>query len=188
MNTRLYTLILYIALSFPLQGQNDRAALIIRVIETAKDFEDISPVLDIIKKDKTISSYIPHLNPLGNQSFRISSTYGYRKYPITGKKSKHHGLDFVSDYASKIYATASGTVVHSGQLGGYGKCVIIKHRYGFKSYYAHLTHIYVPTGTKIETGQVVGFLGSTGKSTGNHLHYEIRKGERSIDPLPFLPR
>ena len=89
-------------------------------------------------------------------------------------------------YAATVYAAASGTVTFAGETPGYGKTVVVTHRFGFQTRYAHLTLIYTRKGAKVEKGDVIGFVGSTGISTGNHLHYEVIKNQKRINPLNFI--
>lgn len=162
--------------------------LVKKVLSTAKDYRGVAPILDIVQSMPEESSHLPLLDPLGEQSYRISSSFGRRQDPITKQAKDHNGIDLASSYACKVYSTASGSVIFSGHKGGYGKCIIIKHRYGFSTYYAHMTYLYVSNGAKVKAGDVIGFVGSTGRSTGNHLHYEIRKHNSPISPLEWLPK
>ena len=114
---------------------------------------------------------------------RVSSPYGYRKDPLTGKGRFHAGLDYACELATTVHASAAGVVCFVGHRGGYGKCVEVKHRYGFSSIYAHLSGYYVRPGESIPAGKIIGFVGTTGRSTGYHLHYEVRKNNRVIKPL-----
>ena len=91
-----------------------------------------------------------------------------------------------AEYAATVHATASGTVSFSGDVPGYGKTVVVTHRFGFKTRYAHLTRIYRHKGAVVVKGEVIGFVGSTGQSTGNHLHYEVIKNDRVINPINFI--
>lgn len=166
-------------------AQSDKKYLITQVLQTAKDYSDIAPVMKIIKSESDIYKYVPHSNPLKKQKYTISSRYGARLHPTEKQTRNHLGMDLASEYANRVYATAEGKVIFSGVNRGYGKLVIIEHKYGFKTYYAHLTHIYCKIGDIVTTNHVIGFVGSTGVSTGNHLHYEVRKDNRAIDPEPF---
>lgn len=156
-----------------------------QVVCSAKGWKDIKPVFEIINRMPQIVCYIPLGNPIKEEN-HISSRYGYRKHPISKKKKLHAGIDLVAEYASIVYATAKGKVTLANYKGGYGKMVIISHRYGFETRYAHLTHIYTTEGAEVEKGAPIGFVGSTGNSTGNHLHYEIRKNNIAIDPFSFI--
>jgi murein DD-endopeptidase MepM/ murein hydrolase activator NlpD len=90
--------------------------------------------------------------------------------------------DIAAELASTVHAAADGKVIYSGRKGGYGYCVMIRHAYGFVTLYGHLSACYVPEGEEVRSGKVIGFIGSSGKSTGNHLHYEVRKYGRPVRP------
>ena len=91
-------------------------------------------------------------------------------------------MDIAAELASTVHAAADGKVIYSGRKGGYGYCVMIRHAYGFVTLYGHLSACYVPEGEEVRSGKVIGFIGSSGKSTGNHLHYEVRKNGRPVRP------
>lgn len=169
-------------LDFPIYGQS-KEYLCRRVLETAKSFKDIKPVYQIIKSDSKTFKYLPSIAPL--RGGRLSSTFGYRIHPITKKKKFHSGVDLAAQYATTVHATADGTVIFAGNTRGYGKKVVVAHRYGFVTCYAHLTYIYTVIGRRVKKGQCIGFVGSTGLSTGNHLHYEVIKNKVFINPLNF---
>ena len=116
----------------------------------------------------------------------MSSNYGYRRDPITGAGAMHNGIDFKGPHGEPILAAATGTVTHAGWQSGYGKTVEITHGNGLMTRYAHLSRINVTTGQKVEQGLQVGAMGSTGRSTGTHLHFEVRLNGRAINPRPFL--
>lgn len=160
--------------------------LLLEVIQTAKDFRGISGIVDIIKSYPEIYRSMPHQHPLGHQTYYISSSFGYRTHPISKERTFHAGVDFASEYANKVHATADGVIIYSGEKKGYGKLVIVEHAHGFHTYYAHMTYIYASKGDKVKAGYVIGFVGSTGQSTGNHLHYEVRKNQEPINPTPFI--
>ncbi|WP_249312104.1 peptidoglycan DD-metalloendopeptidase family protein [Congzhengia minquanensis] len=113
---------------------------------------------------------------------RISSPYGMRKHPITGETKMHNGIDIAADEGTDIKAAASGTVLLAGNNGGYGNCVIISHSDGTQTLYGHASKLLVSAGQKVEKGQVIAKVGSTGNSTGNHLHFETRINGKSYDP------
>lgn len=117
----------------------------------------------------------------------ISSGYGYRFNPFGGSSGEFHpGVDFKGAVGDKVYATADGIVVKSDWYAGYGLAVIIDHDHGLSTLYGHLSGVNVNCGEKVKAGDVIGYLGSTGRSTGPHVHYEIRKDGIDIDPYPFL--
>lgn len=114
---------------------------------------------------------------------RITSPFGYRRNPFTNRGLEmHSGIDIKGRTGDPIKATAAGTVIHSGYKGQYGKVVIVKHTNGWETRYAHLSRTQVRKGQKVEVGQTIGRLGSTGRSTGPHLHYELLSYGRKINP------
>jgi len=125
--------------------------------------------------------------PLGYPVYgRITSHIGWRKNPFGGGYEFHSGIDITAPYGSKVVATADGVVEFAGWYGDYGKTVIIRHPSGYLTLYGHLSQIDVKEGQKIKAGDVVGRVGSTGRSTGPHLHYEVIKDNKPIDPSKFL--
>lgn len=114
----------------------------------------------------------------------ITSGFGYRLHPILGRRRLHTGVDFAAPMGAPIYAAAAGEVFHAGWLGGYGKCIIILHGDGISTLYGHCSVIEVETGSYVRRGQVIGRVGSTGFSTGPHLHFEVRKNGVPINPMP----
>lgn len=120
-------------------------------------------------------------------SAEISSKYGKRKHPIY-KTSKHHeGVDLAVPEGSHVRSILPGTVIYSGTWGGYGQIITILHRDGYTSSYGHLSKTLVKVGQHIRAGHVIGRVGSTGRSTGPHLHFEWRYDSKSIDPLKVFP-
>ncbi len=120
------------------------------------------------------------------KSMRITSNYGMRKDPFTGKQKKHRGIDFAGKIGTELLAVAPGRVVSAGERVGYGTTVEIDHGLGFTTLYAHLSHINVSRGDWVRPGTVVGLGGSSGRSTGPHLHYEIRYKGNPFDPTKFV--
>lgn len=114
---------------------------------------------------------------------RMTSRYGMRRHPILGYRRMHSGVDFGGGYGKPIYAVSDGTVSVAGRNGGYGRYVRIQHPNGLGSGYAHMSRIAVSPGQSVRAGQVIGYIGSTGLSTGPHLHFEVYRGSRKIDPL-----
>jgi len=117
---------------------------------------------------------------------RLSSPFGYRTHPISGRVKKHTGIDLASWTGAKIFAADSGTVIHSGWLGGYGYCVMIDHHNGYVTVYGHCSKLLVDVGDNVRRGDYIAQVGSTGASTGPHLHFEVRRNGTPIDPAPFF--
>jgi murein DD-endopeptidase MepM/ murein hydrolase activator NlpD len=116
----------------------------------------------------------------------LSSSVGRRTDPINGGDDFHQGLDISADSGSPVYATADGTVVVAAREGAYGNLITIDHGYGLETRYGHLSKYDVKAGVKIKRGQVIGRVGSTGRATGPHLHYEVRVNGRLLNPLQLL--
>lgn len=117
----------------------------------------------------------------------ITDKFGYRDSPTAGASTDHKGVDIGAPYYSDVYAAQSGTVIQAGWNGGYGYCVTIAHAHGVATLYAHLDDYFVSVGQSVSRGQVIADCGSTGISTGPHIHFEVRVNGVQIDPLPYLP-
>lgn len=116
----------------------------------------------------------------------ISSPFGWRSDPIKGIRRKHQGIDLPGPARATIYSTGQGVVTIAQAVGGYGNLVEISHPGGVRTRYGHLSRVLVAVGMPVEQGQVIGQMGSTGRSTGTHLHYEVRVNGRAVDPLDFI--
>jgi len=123
--------------------------------------------------------------PMG-KDYRVTSGFGIRNDPFTGQLAMHEGLDFVANVGAPIYATAAGTVTRSGWDNSYGNVVEISHIEGFITRYAHLSKRIVDVGQKVQRGETIAQLGSTGRSTGPHLHYEVIRNDRVLNPTQML--
>ncbi len=142
----------------------------------------------LVKNKEQILAATPAIQPVSNQDLnRIASGFGYRIDPIYKTPKMHAGLDFSAPQGTPIYATADGRIATSGHSdGGYGNHVVINHGYGYETLYGHMVRIKARRGQRIKRGEIVGYVGSTGKSTGPHLHYEVHKGGRKLDPVYFF--
>jgi murein DD-endopeptidase MepM/ murein hydrolase activator NlpD len=143
----------------------------------------------LIKNKEEFLRHIPAIQPLSNKDLtRIASGFGYRADPVYKTVIKFHkGLDFTAPQGTPIYATADGTISTSNfSAGGYGNHVIINHGYGYETLYGHMVRIRVSQGQAVKRGEVIGWVGSTGKSTGPHCHYEVHKNGEAIDPIYFF--
>jgi murein DD-endopeptidase MepM/ murein hydrolase activator NlpD len=132
---------------------------------------------------ETLTASTPTVAPVRGL---LNSGFGSRTDPITGEGAFHPGLDISTRRHEPVLATASGIVVKSGWAGDYGKVVEIDHGTGFRTIYGHLDAILVQDGQKVRRGERVGLVGSTGRSTGPHLHYEVRQGDRILNPLEYI--
>jgi len=117
------------------------------------------------------------------RSYRITSGFGVRFHPILRRWRPHHGVDYAAPYGTPVRSVANGTVIFAGWRRGYGKTVVVRHNNGYTTLYGHLSRIYVKRGQYVEQGQSIGAVGSTGLSTGPHLHYEVRHYGKRINPL-----
>ena len=117
---------------------------------------------------------------------RISSPFGYRRHPITGRMHHHDGIDIANSFNTPIYSSGSGVVAFSGYQPGYGRMVIIQHGYGYESLYAHNQRNVVSQGEHVEKNQLIAYVGSSGSSTGPHVHFEVHRYGNPIDPLSLI--
>jgi murein DD-endopeptidase MepM/ murein hydrolase activator NlpD len=116
----------------------------------------------------------------------VSSSFGWRRNPFSGNFQPHRGVDLAAPLGTPVVATMDGTVVASGSHGGYGLLVSLANEHGLETRYGHLSRLAVSLGQQIHKGEVIGYVGSTGNSTGPHLHYEIRMGGEALDPGRFI--
>lgn len=130
---------------------------------------------------------IPSIQPIKNQDLtRMASGYGYRTDPFTKKRRFHYGMDFIAKRGAPIYATGNGIIKRAdNRSSGYGNHIRIDHGFGYVSLYAHLSKYNVRRGQKVKRGDIIGYVGNTGRSVGPHLHYEIFKDNKKINPLNF---
>ena len=135
------------------------------------------------QKDKL--AHIPSVLPINIKDFTMSSGYGYRRDPVYGAQRFHEGLDFAAPSGTEVYATADGIVEIADRKGGYGNMIDITHGYNYLTRYAHLSKIIVSEGDEVKRGQLIGYVGSTGKSTGPHLHYEVRFKDEPQNPVNY---
>ena len=152
----------------------------------SKSFDE---VFELAKNKERMLASIPAIQPVNNKDLRrIGSYFGTRMDPFYKVRKFHEGMDFSASVGTEIYATGNGTIVEAGRdtQGGYGNIIIIDHGYSYKTVYAHLSRIFVKPGQKILRGQIIGYVGNTGKSTSPHLHYEVRKNGSPLNPIYFF--
>ncbi|MES2445483.1 MAG: M23 family metallopeptidase [Pseudomonadota bacterium] len=133
--------------------------------------------------EQTVIS-IPSMQPVDHIQF--TSTFGVRSDPFRGTAAMHAGVDIPGAIGTPIYATADGIVGRAGVSGGYGNMVEVNHGRGIQTRYGHMSKILVEPNTRVRRGQMIGLMGSTGRSTGSHLHYEVRVDGKAVNPIPFL--
>ena len=151
----------------------------------SKSFDEVFSMAK--NKEKMLAS-IPAIQPIKNTDLRrVGSHFGMRLDPFYKVKKFHEGIDFTSAVGTPVFATGNGTVTESGRnQGGYGNMIVINHGYSYRTVYAHLSRIFVRPGQKVQRGQVIGYVGNTGKSTSPHLHYEVRKNNVPVNPIYFF--
>lgn len=150
----------------------------------SKSFDEVYKMAK--NKEKMLAS-IPAIVPIQNGTKRLVSGFGYRVHPIYKTLRMHTGIDIASSRGTPIYASGDGVVVSPpGRGRGYGIRVIIDHGYGYKSMYAHLSKKAVKYGEKVKRGQIIGYVGSTGLSVAPHLHYEVIKNNKKVNPVNYF--
>ncbi|MED5474799.1 MAG: M23 family metallopeptidase [Candidatus Neomarinimicrobiota bacterium] len=142
-------------------------------------------IIEKAKKNPKLYKAIPAIIPLDKSISEFTSGYGMRRDPFSGKKKRHDGHDFSAKIGTPIFATADGVVIKSLYWGSYGNYIEIDHGYGYKTVYAHLKKRKVKKRQTVSRGDIIGTLGNTGKSTAPHLHYEIKKNNKRINPKDY---
>ena len=144
-------------------------------------------VIELTKTQEEMLKCIPSIQPVSNEDLkRIASGFGYRMHPIYKILKPHPGIDFAAPTGTEIYATGDGIVERVAWTGGYGKAIMINHGFGYKTRYAHCSKYNCIVGQKVKRGDLIGFIGNTGQSTGPHLHYEVLKNKKPINPINFF--
>lgn len=155
-----------------------------KVYVQAKSFDEL---IELAKSKEEMLISVPAIIPISNKDLtRTASGYGWRIHPIYKISKFHYGMDFTAPEGTEVYVTGNGTVseVVSSQRG-LGKHIIIDHGFGYKSVYGHLSNFNVRVGQKVQRGDIIGFVGSTGLSVANHLHYEIKLNGVNVDPVNY---
>lgn len=152
--------------------------------ETGEKLAEVEQRLLKLQGLQGLMKHLPFAAPLNE--FRLTSGFGRRRDPFTNQLAMHPGQDFASRNKNPIHVTAPGTVAFVGWKGGYGKVVEVDHGFGIRTRFAHMSRIYVKRGQKLEFREKVGLVGSTGRSTAPHLHYEVMVDGRQLDPANFL--
>jgi murein DD-endopeptidase MepM/ murein hydrolase activator NlpD len=147
-----------------------------------------SEIDGFIKNKEQLLACTPAIQPVSNKDLsRIASGFGYRIDPVYKTSKFHAGLDFAAPQGTPIYATANGTIEVAGNSGnGYGNHVVINNGYGYSTLFGHMFRVKVRVGQKIKRGEIIGWVGSTGKSTGPHCHYEVHRNGDAVDPVYYF--
>jgi murein DD-endopeptidase MepM/ murein hydrolase activator NlpD len=159
--------------------------LSLRVAYQAKSYNEIE---EMIKNKQKLLAAIPAIQPISNKNLtHIASGFGYRIDPVYKISKFHAGLDFAASLGTPIYATADGIVKEADYNGGgFGNHIIIDHGYGYETLYGHMYKIKSRKGQRVKRGEIIGYVGSSGKSTGPHCHYEVHKSGQAVDPVYYF--
>lgn len=149
-----------------------------------KTESNLREMQEYFSDETSMLSTTPSIRP--TRSRLLTSTFGVRTDPYTNHRVMHKGVDFAADHGGDVMAPADGVVIFAGARGGYGKAVVIDHGYGVQTHYAHLSSYKVEVGGEVRRGQVIGAIGNTGRSTGSHLHYEVRISGIPQDPEKYI--
>ena len=154
-------------------------------VELSVQSYSFDTIADLVNKKSDMLRCIPAIRPLPN-IYEVQSGFGYRYHPILKVLRPHTGIDITAKKGTPVYATADGVVSREQPGGGYGQVIVINHGYSYQTLYAHLSKKAVKPGEKVVRGQVIGYVGSTGISTGPHLHYEVIKGGKKVNPVHYF--
>lgn len=154
------------------------------LVVQSKSLEEIA---NLAKDKEKLLAAIPAIQPVKNEDLRrLASGYGYRSDPFTKIRKFHAGMDFSAKTGTPIYATGDGVVRRAdNRASGYGNHIVIKHGYGYETLYAHLSKYKARVGQKVKRGDIIGYVGSTGRSEAPHLHYEVHKNGQPVNPINF---
>lgn len=155
--------------------------------QTAIQSRSLDDIINLAKGKEKLLAAIPAIQPVKNESLKhMASGYGYRSDPFTKIKKFHSGMDFSVNIGTPIYATGDGRVTRANnQLSGYGNLIEVEHGYGYQTRYAHLSKYNVKQGQLVKRGDIIGYAGSTGRSSGPHLHYEVHYKGNPVNPLNY---
>lgn len=151
----------------------------------SKSFDELAK---LVKNKEQLLACIPAIQPISNKNLKhVPSGYGWRTDPIYKTPEFHAGLDFTANTGTEIYATGDGIVITADAAAqGYGNHVVISHGFGYQTLYGHMSKIAVKIGKKVKRGELIGYVGNTGRSTGPHVHYEVIKNGEKINPVNFF--
>jgi murein DD-endopeptidase MepM/ murein hydrolase activator NlpD len=157
-------------------------------LRSAYQMKSFDEIAGLVKNKEKLLASIPAIQPVSNKNLnRIASGFGYRIDPVYKERREHKGLDFTAPQGTPIYATADGVVRDAGfNTGGHGNRVVIHHGYGYETLYGHMFKIKARVGEQVKRGEVIGYIGNTGKSTGPHCHYEVHKNGIPVDPIYYF--
>jgi murein DD-endopeptidase MepM/ murein hydrolase activator NlpD len=155
--------------------------------ELAVQSKSLDYILKLAKAKNNLLSAIPAIQPVRNENLKhMASGFGYRTDPFTKARKMHEGMDFTAKTGTPIFATGDGVVARADNtVSGYGNHIVIRHGFGYETLYGHLSKYKSRAGQRVKRGDIIGYVGSTGRSEGPHLHYEVRKNGKVVNPLNF---
>lgn len=155
--------------------------------ELAIQSKSLDDILKLADAKSDLLAAIPAIQPVRNENLKqMASGFGYRTDPFTKARKMHEGMDFTAKTGTPIYATGDGVVARADNTAsGYGNHIVIRHGFGYETLYAHLSKYKARAGQRVKRGDVIGYVGSTGRSEGPHLHYEVHKDGKVVNPLNF---
>ncbi len=154
--------------------------------QIAVQSESLDEIVNLAKAKEKMLAYIPAIQPVKNEDLkRMASGFGMRLHPILKSWRMHNGMDFTAPTGTPIFASGNGKVVKAHRSSTFGKVVYIEHGYGYKTIYAHMSKIVAKKGQKVKRGDLIGYVGNTGRSAAPHLHYEVHKNGRPVNPIYY---
>lgn len=174
-----------------LELKRKRRQLVVEMHQQVKELGDaavyqqnsFNDLWKVVQTRGKFMAYTPTIQPAEGW---ISSSFGYRKSPFTGKREFHHGLDIANDQNTEVNAAADGCIYFAGERRGFGRLVVIDHGHGLKTLYAHLSQILKRHGEMVKRDETIAYMGNTGRSTGTHLHYEVRLNGLPVNPQKYI--
>jgi murein DD-endopeptidase MepM/ murein hydrolase activator NlpD len=154
-----------------------------RVVIQSKSLDEIAT---LARNKEALLASIPAIQPVKNDDLkRMASGYGIRMHPILKYRKMHNGMDFSAPSSTEVFATGNAAVKIAKRTSGFGNLIVLDHGFGYETYYAHLSEFDVKPGQKVKRGEIIGFVGNSGLSTAPHLHYEVHKNGRVVNPINF---
>jgi murein DD-endopeptidase MepM/ murein hydrolase activator NlpD len=154
-----------------------------RVVIQSKSLDEIAT---LARNKEALLASIPAIQPVKNDDLkRMASGYGIRMHPILKYRKMHNGMDFSAPSSTEVFATGNAAVKIAKRTSGFGNLIVLDHGFGYETYYAHLSEFNVKPGQKVKRGEIIGFVGNSGLSTAPHLHYEVHKNGRVVNPINF---
>ena len=149
--------------------------------------KSLDEILKLAKEKNNLLAAIPAIQPVRNENLKqIASGFGYRNDPFTKARKFHEGMDFAAETGTPIFATGNGVVERADNTAsGYGNHIVVRHGFGYETLYGHLSKYNCRAGQRVKRGDIIGYVGSTGRSEGSHLHYEVHKNNEVVNPLNF---